>query len=107
MVQKFLVAPIAGVLAIVVSLLLMYRIGKMNRVDQDRRSRQRNSRGAYAFLEQYMTIAVITAVLFVLLAVASIVERQLHSWRSCSLAAGYIAMDNATKQTCARAAKDR
>lgn len=104
--EVFWIAPIAGVLAIVVSLLLMYRIGRMNpggpkTVEVGNAIRK----GAYAFLKrQYKTIAVITAVLFFLLwialptgylglgtAVAFLVGAV------ASLAAGYIAMDNATK----------
>jgi K(+)-stimulated pyrophosphate-energized sodium pump len=97
----FWIAPIAGVLAIVVSLLLMRRIGKMSAggpkaIEVGDAIRE----GAYAFLKrQYKTIAVITAILFVLLfvglglntAVAFLVGAV------ASLAAGYIAMDNATK----------
>jgi|WetSurMetagenome_2_1015567.scaffolds.fasta_scaffold11344_2 K(+)-stimulated pyrophosphate-energized sodium pump len=97
----FWIAPIAGVLAIVVSLLLMRRIGKMSpggpkAVEVAEAIRE----GAYAFLKrQYKTIATITAVLFVLLGFSL-------GWGTAaaflvgavaSLAAGYIAMDNATK----------
>jgi K(+)-stimulated pyrophosphate-energized sodium pump len=97
----FWIAPIAGVLAIVVSLLLMRRIGKMSpggpkAVEVGEAIRE----GAYAFLKrQYKTIAAITAVLFVLLGFSL-------GWGTAtaflvgaiaSLAAGYIAMDNATK----------
>ncbi len=97
----FWIAPIAGVLAIVVSLLLMRKIGRMSpggpkAVEVGEAIRE----GAYAFLKrQYKTIAIITAVLFALLwvglglntAVAFLVGA------IASLAAGYIAMDNATK----------
>jgi K(+)-stimulated pyrophosphate-energized sodium pump len=97
----FWIAPIAGVLAIVVSLLLMRRIGKMSpggpkAVEVGNAIRE----GAYAFLKrQYKTIAAITAVLFVLLGFSL-------GWGTAtaflvgaiaSLAAGYVAMDNATK----------
>jgi len=97
----FWIAPIAGILAIVVSLLLMRRINNMSpggpkAVEVGDAIRE----GAYAFLKrQYKTIAIITGVLFVLLwlglgantAVAFLVGAV------ASLAAGYIAMDNATK----------
>jgi K(+)-stimulated pyrophosphate-energized sodium pump len=97
----FWLAPIAGVIAIIVSLLLMRKIGKMSpgspkAVEVADAIRE----GAYAFLKrQYKTIAVITAVVSVLLAVflglptafAFIIGAV------ASLAAGYIAMDNATK----------
>src|SRR5512136_737577 len=97
----FWIAPIAGVLAIIVSLLLMRRIGKMSpggpkAVEVGEAIRE----GAYAFLKrQYKTIAAITAVLFVLLGFGL-------GWGTAaaflvgavdSLAVGYIAMDNATK----------
>jgi K(+)-stimulated pyrophosphate-energized sodium pump len=97
----FWIAPIAGVLAVVVSLLLMRRIGKMNSggpkaVEVGEAIRV----GAYAFLKrQYKTIAGITAVLFVLLAFALGVNTAVAFLVGAvaSLAAGYIAMDNATK----------
>jgi K(+)-stimulated pyrophosphate-energized sodium pump len=99
----FWIAPIAGVLAIVVSLLLMYRIGKMSpggpkAVEVGNAIRE----GAYAFLKrQYKTIAIITAVLFVLLAIAPGfglgTAAAFLIGAVASLAAGYIAMDNATK----------
>jgi K(+)-stimulated pyrophosphate-energized sodium pump len=99
--EVFWIAPIAGVLAIVVSLLLMYRIGKMNpggpkTVEVGNAIRE----GAYAFLKrQYKTIAVITGILFVLLAVALSIGTAVAFLIGAvaSLAAGYIAMDNATK----------
>jgi K(+)-stimulated pyrophosphate-energized sodium pump len=97
----FWIAPIAGVLAVVVSLLLMRRIGKMSpggpkAVEVGNAIRE----GAYAFLKrQYKTITAITAVLFVLLAVALGLNTAIAFLVGAvaSLAAGYIAMDNATK----------
>ncbi len=97
----FWIAPIAGVLAIVVSLLLMRRIGKMSSggpkaVEVGDAIRE----GAYAFLKrQYKTIAAITVVLFVLLALALGIDTAIAFivGAVASLAAGYIAMDNATK----------
>ncbi len=97
----FWIAPIAGVLAVIVSLVLMYKIGKMDpgspkSVEVGNAIRE----GAYAFLKrQYTTIAVIAAIVFVLIGIAL-------GWGTAaafligaiaSLAAGYIAMDNATK----------
>ena len=97
----FWIAPIAGVLAIAVSLLLMYRIGKMSpggpkAVEVGEAIRE----GAYAFLKrQYKTIAIITVVLFALLTVGLGVGTAIAFLVGAvaSLAAGYIAMDNATK----------
>ncbi len=102
----FWIAPIAGILAIAVSLLLMYRIGKMSpggakAVEVGNAIRE----GAYAFLKrQYKTIAIITAVIFVLLWVALPTgplgvgtAAAFLVGAVASLAAGYIAMDNATK----------
>ncbi len=97
----FWIAPIAGILAILVSLLLMYRIGKMNpggpkTVEVGNAIRE----GAYAFLKrQYKTIAIITAILFVLLTIALGFNTAIAFLVGAvaSLAAGYIAMDNATK----------
>lgn len=102
----FWIAPIAGVLAIVISLLLMYRIGKMSpggpkTVEVGNAIRE----GAYAFLKrQYKTIAIITAILFVLLWIALPTgylgvgtAAAFLIGAVASLAAGYIAMDNATK----------
>jgi K(+)-stimulated pyrophosphate-energized sodium pump len=97
----FWIAPIAGIIAVVVSLLLMRRIGNMNSggpkaVEVGEAIRE----GAYAFLKrQYKTIAAITAVLFVLLAVSLGVGTAVAFLVGAvaSLAAGYIAMDNATK----------
>ena len=65
----FWIAPIAGFIAVLASLLLMYRIGKMSpggpkTVEVGNAIRE----GAYAFLKrQYTTIAIITVVIFVLL----------------------------------------
>jgi K(+)-stimulated pyrophosphate-energized sodium pump len=97
----FWIAPIAGVLAVVVSLFLMQRIGKMSQggpkaVEVGEAIRV----GAYAFLKrQYKTIAGITAVLFVLLAIGLGIGTAVAFLVGAvaSLAAGYIAMDNATK----------
>ena len=99
----FWIAPIAGVLAVIVSLLLMRRIGKMSpggpkAVEVGNAIRE----GAYAFLKrQYRTIAIITAIVFVLLAVAPGfgigTAAAFLIGAVASLAAGYIAMDNATK----------
>jgi K(+)-stimulated pyrophosphate-energized sodium pump len=102
----FWIAPIAGVIAVVASLLLMYRIGKMSpggpkTVEVGNAIRE----GAYAFLKrQYKTIAIITVVIFVLLWVALPsgpygvgTAAAFLVGAVASLAAGYIAMDNATK----------
>jgi K(+)-stimulated pyrophosphate-energized sodium pump len=102
----FWIAPIAGVIAVIASLLLMYRIGKMNpggpkTVEVGNAIRE----GAYAFLKrQYKTIAIITVVIFVLLWVALPsgpfgvgTAAAFLVGAVASLAAGYIAMDNATK----------
>ena len=102
----FWIAPIAGVIAVVASLLLMYRIGKMSpggpkTVEVGNAIRE----GAYAFLKrQYQTIALITVVIFVLLWVALPsgpygvgTAAAFLVGAVASLAAGYIAMDNATK----------
>ena len=101
----FWLAPVAGVIAVIASLLLMYRIGKMSpggpkTVEVGNAIRE----GAYAFLKrQYTTIAVITAVVFILLWVALPSGPYGLGTASAflvgalaSLAAGYIAMDNAT-----------
>ena len=68
----FWIAPIAGVIAVLASLLLMRHIGKMSAGGpkaQEVGSAIRE--GAYAFLKrQYTTIAIITVVVFVLLWVA-------------------------------------
>lgn len=109
----FWIAPIAGILAVVASLYLMWRIGKMSpggpkAVEVANAIRE----GAYAFLKrQYKTIAIITIVIFVLLWIALPYgpDGQLNGpfgvgtaaaflvGAVASLAAGYIAMDNATK----------
>ena len=102
----FWIAPIAGVIAVVASLLLMYRIGKMSpggpkTVEVGNAIRE----GAYAFLKrQYKTIAIITVVIFALLWVALPsgpygvgTAAAFLVGAVASLAAGYIAMDNATK----------
>jgi K(+)-stimulated pyrophosphate-energized sodium pump len=102
----FWIAPIAGVIAVVASLLLMYRIGKMSpggpkTVEVGNAIRE----GAYAFLKrQYQTIAIITAVIFVLLWIALPTgpygigtAAAFLVGAVASLVAGYIAMDNATK----------
>jgi K(+)-stimulated pyrophosphate-energized sodium pump len=102
----FWIAPIAGIIAVLASLLLMRRIGKMSpggpkAVEVGNAIRE----GAYAFLKrQYKTIAIITVVIFVLLWVA-LPSGYLGVGTAAaflvgavaSLAAGYIAMDNATK----------
>ncbi len=104
----FWIAPIAGVIAVLASLLLMRHIGKMSpggpkAVEVGNAIRE----GAYAFLKrQYKTIAIITAVVFVLLWVALPLKgtplgigtaAAFLVGAVASLAAGYIAMDNATK----------
>jgi len=102
----FWIAPIAGIIAVVASLLLMYRIGKMSpggpkTVEVGNAIRE----GAYAFLKrQYKTIAIITVVIFALLWVALPsgpygvgTAAAFLIGAVASLAAGYIAMDNATK----------
>ena len=102
----FWIAPIAGVIAVLASLLLMRYIGKMSPGGpkaQEVGSAIRE--GAYAFLKrQYTTIAIITAVVFVLLWVALPTgllglgtAAAFLIGAVASLAAGYIAMDNATK----------
>ncbi len=97
----FWIAPIAGALAVAVSLLLMRKINNMSTggpktVEVGEAIRE----GAYAYLRrQNKTIAILTCVLFFLLgfglgwgtAVAFLVGAV------ASLAAGYIAIDNATK----------
>ncbi len=102
----FWIAPIAGVIAVIASLLLMYRIGKMSpggpkTVEVGNAIRE----GAYAFLKrQYKTIGIITVVIFVLLWIALPTgpfgvgtAAAFLVGAVASLAAGYIAMDNATK----------
>jgi len=99
----FLLAPIAGIIAILASLLLMRKIGKMDPGSPKAQEVAQAIRiGAYAFLKrQYKTISIITVIIFVLIAVVP----QLGIGTALafligavtSLAAGYIAMDNATK----------
>jgi K(+)-stimulated pyrophosphate-energized sodium pump len=102
----FWIAPIAGVIAVLASLLLMRHISKMSAGGPKAQEVGNAIReGAYAFLKrQYKTIAVITVVVFVLLWVA-LPSGYLGVGTAAaflvgavaSLAAGYIAMDNATK----------
>ena len=68
----FWIAPIAGVIAVLASLLLMRHIGKMSAGGPKAQEVGAAIReGAYAFLKrQYTTIAIITVVVFVLLWVA-------------------------------------
>ena len=97
----FWVAPIAGIIAIIVSLLLMRKINKISpgsakAIEVGNAIRE----GAYAFLKrQYKTISVIIVVLFALIAVALGIGTAVAFLIGAvsSLAAGYIAMDNATK----------
>ncbi len=102
----FWIAPIAGVIAVIASLLLMRHIGKMSAGGPKAQEVGAAIReGAYAFLKrQYTTIAIITAVVFVLLWVALPsgflgvgTAAAFLVGAVASLAAGYIAMDNATK----------
>jgi K(+)-stimulated pyrophosphate-energized sodium pump len=99
----FWLAPISGVLAIAVSLLLMRKIGRMDQGAPKAIEVASAIRvGAYAFLRrQYTTIGIITAILFVLMAVAPNLGLgtavAFLVGAVASLAAGYIAMDNATK----------
>ena len=102
----FWIAPIAGFIAVLASLLLMRHIGKMSPGGPKAQEVGNAIReGAYAFLKrQYKTIGVITVVVFVLLWVA-LPSGYLGLGTAAaflvgavaSLAAGYIAMDNATK----------
>jgi K(+)-stimulated pyrophosphate-energized sodium pump len=99
----FWLAPISGVIAVITSLLLMRKIGKMSpgapkAVEVANAIRE----GAYAFLKrQYRTIAIITVIVFVLLAIAPGfglgTAAAFLVGAVASLSAGYIAMDNATK----------
>ncbi|MGD0644706.1 MAG: sodium-translocating pyrophosphatase [Candidatus Bathyarchaeia archaeon] len=104
--RVFWLAPIAGFIALIASLLLMRKIGKMSpggpkAVEVGNAIRE----GAYAFLKrQYKTIAIITVVVFILLWVALPTgflglgtALAFLVGAVASLAAGYIAMDNATK----------
>jgi K(+)-stimulated pyrophosphate-energized sodium pump len=97
----FLLAPIAGIIAILTSLLLMRKINRMDPGSQKAQEVAQAIRiGAYAFLKrQYKTISIITAVIFVLIAVVLDVgtAAAFLIGAVASLAAGYIAMDNATK----------
>ncbi|MGA3111621.1 MAG: sodium-translocating pyrophosphatase [Candidatus Bathyarchaeia archaeon] len=104
----FWIAPIAGVIAVLASLLLMRHIGRMSAGGPKAQEVGNAIReGAYAFLKrQYTTIAIITAVVFVLLWVALPLKgtplgvgtaAAFLVGAVASLAAGYIAMDNATK----------
>ncbi|MDR1992604.1 MAG: sodium-translocating pyrophosphatase [Nitrososphaerota archaeon] len=97
----FWIAPIAGIIALIVSLLLMHKINKME-AGSPKAIQVGNAirEGAYAFLKrQYKTISVIIVVLFVLIAVALDIGTAVAFLIGAiaSLAAGYIAMDNATK----------
>ena len=97
----FLLAPIAGIIAILVSLLLMRKIGKMDPGSPKAQEVAQAIRiGAYAFLKrQYKTISIITAIIFVLITVALGTGTAIAFLIGAvaSLAAGYVAMDNATK----------
>src|SRR5271157_3701330 len=107
----FWIAPIAGVIAVLASLLLMRHIGRMSAGGPKAQEVGNAIReGAYAFLKrQYTTIAIITAVVFVLLWLALPsgpfnkppygigTAAAFLIGAVASLAAGYIAMDNATK----------
>ncbi|MDR2700182.1 MAG: sodium-translocating pyrophosphatase [Nitrososphaerota archaeon] len=97
----FLLAPIAGIIAIVASLLLMQKINRMDPGSPKAQEIAQAIRvGAYAFLKrQYKTISIITAVIFVLIAIALDVgtAAAFLIGAVASLSAGYIAMDNATK----------
>lgn len=107
----FWIAPIAGVIAVLASLLLMRHIGRMSAGGPKAQEVGNAIReGAYAFLKrQYTTIAMITVVVFVLLWVALPsgpfnkppygvgTAAAFLVGAVASLAAGYIAMDNATK----------
>jgi K(+)-stimulated pyrophosphate-energized sodium pump len=97
----FLLAPIAGVIAVIASLFLMRKIGKMDAGSPKAQEvAQAIREGAYAFLKrQYKTISVITAVVFVLIAVSLGIGTAVAFLIGAvaSLIAGYIAMDNATK----------
>ena len=97
----FWVAPIAGIIAIIVSFLMMRKINKISpgsakAIEVGNAIRE----GAYAFLKrQYKTISIIIVVLFALIAVALGIGTAVAFLIGAvsSLAAGYIAMDNATK----------
>jgi K(+)-stimulated pyrophosphate-energized sodium pump len=97
----FWIAPIAGIIAILASLLLMHKINKIppgspKAVEVGKAIRE----GAYAFLKrQYKTISIIIVVLAVLIGIFLSVGTAIAFMIGAvaSLAAGYIAMDNATK----------
>jgi K(+)-stimulated pyrophosphate-energized sodium pump len=105
----FLLAPIAGIIAILTSLLLMRKINNMDPGSPKAQEVAQAIRvGAYAFLKrQYKTISIITAVIFALIAVLFSISQgprvgigtamAFLIGAVASLAAGYIAMDNATK----------
>jgi K(+)-stimulated pyrophosphate-energized sodium pump len=97
----FWIAPIAGIIAIIASLIIMRKIGKMSTGAPKAVEVADAIRvGAYAFLKrQYTTIIIITTVLSVLIAVGLGVgtAAAFIIGAAASLAAGYIAMDNATK----------
>ncbi|MDR2204266.1 MAG: sodium-translocating pyrophosphatase [Nitrososphaerota archaeon] len=99
----FLLAPIAGVIAILASLFLMLKIGKMDPGSPKAQEVAQAIRvGAYAFLKrQYKTISIITIIIFVLIALVPSLglgtAMAFLIGAVASLAAGYIAMDNATK----------
>ena len=97
----FWIAPIAGIIAIAASLFLMRKIGRMSPGSPKAVEVADAIRvGAYAFLKrQYKTIAIITAVVFVLLSLALGLGTGVAFLVGAvaSLAAGYVAMDNATK----------
>ncbi len=97
----FLLAPIAGIIAVIASLLLMRKIGKMDAGSPKAQEvAQAIREGAYAFLKrQYKTISIITAVVFVLIAFTLGIgtAAAFLIGAVASLIAGYIAMDNATK----------
>ncbi len=102
----FWLAPIAGVVSVLAALLLMRNIGKMSPGGPKSQEVANAIReGAYAFLKrQYTTITIITVVVFVLLWIALPsgpfgvgTAAAFLVGAVASLAAGYIAMDNATK----------
>ena len=109
----FMLAPIAGIIAVIASLLLMRKIGKMDAGSPKAQEvAQAIREGAYAFLKrQYKTISIITAVVFVLIALSLGIGTAVAFLIGAvaSLAAGYIAMDNATKANVrtVAAAKDK
>src|SRR3972149_8221530 len=90
----FWIAPIAGVIAVIASLYLMRRINRMDPGSPKAVEVADAIRvGAYAFLRrQYKTIGIITAVVFVLLAVGLGIGTAVAFLIGAiaSLAAGYI-----------------